>query len=110
MLIYQQANAFSPGWGQVIFQSANEINQNIIIKQRIAELSAQTETEKAWWERKRAGIQSEFIKEIEGDAPSATAPSGTKKSSSDDDAVLVEAGGPAQSQGGGGGKKKKGKK
>jgi translocation protein SEC66 len=105
---YKQANAFAPNWGQVIFQSANEINQNILLKQRIAEMQADLAADKTWWENKRAGIQSQFMAELEGDEQDAAAailpPTNTK--TSDDDAVLVEAGGPAQAQGG----KKKGKK
>ena len=54
----------------MIFQSANEINQNILLKQRITEMQA----------------------ELDADILPPKA--------SDDDAVLVEAGGPAQAQGG----------
>jgi translocation protein SEC66 len=107
-----QANAFTPNWGQVIFQSANEINQNILLKARIGEMQAELDADKTWWANKRAGIQSQFMKELEGDAEDAAAAvappaASTKKANSDDDAVLVDAGGPAQAQGGG---KKKGKK
>jgi len=106
-----QANAFAPIGGQVIFQSANEVNQSIIIKERTAEIQAQLESEKAWWEKKRAGIQSEFMKELdEADGkPAAPVSQGRKTGSSDDDAVLVEAGGPGEAQGGSA-KKKKGTK
>ena len=98
----------SPGWGQVIFQSANEMNQSLLLKQRIAELQSQTESEKTWWEKKKSGIQSDFMKELEEeDSKPAGAVHVQKKTNSDDDAVLVEAGGPEQAQGG---KKKKGKK
>lgn len=108
-----QANAFAPNWGQVIFQSANEINQNILLKARVAEMQAELDADKTWWENKRAGIQSQFMAELEGDSEDAAAAisgsaAGAKKvGGSEDDAVLVEAGGPAQAQGGG---KKKGKK
>lgn len=105
----QQANAFSPQWGQVIFQSANEINQNRILKERIAELQEKTEAEKAWWEKKRAGMQIDIGAETgekDVDAKAAQQTSTPKKTSSDDDAVMVEAGGPGSAQGGG---KKKGK-
>lgn len=111
-----QANAFSPQWGQVIFQSANEINQNRILKERIAELQEKVDAEKAWWEKKRAGISSEFLKELEeegGDlrATQAAAVANTpKKTSCDDDAVLVEAGGPDSAQGSAKKKNKGGKK
>jgi len=115
-----QANGFHQGWGQVIFQSANEINQNYLIKQRTADMQSQLESEKAWWENKRAGIQSQFMKELEGSAEgvkenerptSSAGQPAKKKTGSDDDAVIVEGGGPAQAQGGGGGGgKKKNKK
>jgi len=80
-----------------------------MLKARIVEMQAELDADKTWWENKRAGIQSQFMAELEGDendAAAAMAPP-TKKANSDDDAVLVEAGGPsAQAQGG----KKKGKK
>ncbi len=60
-----QANAFAPCWGNHIFQSANEMNQSNIIKERIAEIQAQLPAEKAWWENKRAGIQSDLMRELE---------------------------------------------
>jgi translocation protein SEC66 len=73
-------------------------------------MQAELDADKTWWENKRAGIQSQFMAELEGDekdAAAAMAPPATKKANSDDDAVLVEAGGPtAQAQGAQGGKKK----
>ncbi|KAK4896838.1 Translocation protein S66 [Elasticomyces elasticus] len=136
--VVNEANAFSDNWGQVIFQSANEMNQNLLIKQRLAEIQETLQAEKAWWEKKRAGVQAEFLKangvtaseaanasEPKSDASEpksdgevvsgkpAEAPVPAKKNgSSDEDTVIVEAGGPsAQAQGAGGGKgKKKGKK
>ncbi|KAF2772107.1 hypothetical protein EJ03DRAFT_372283 [Teratosphaeria nubilosa] len=105
--VVNEANAFSQGWGQVIFQSANEMNQNRILKERMAEIQAQLEKEKTWWDTKRAGIQSEFMKEIGVDEAPARQPP-KKNGSSDDDAVLVDADTPGETQGGG--KRKKGKK
>ncbi|KIW07932.1 uncharacterized protein PV09_01839 [Verruconis gallopava] len=111
--VVNEANAFSPSWGQTIFQSASEIAQNQMLRKRLAELQAQKESEKEWWENRQKSIQAEFMKELESDnvetattAQHAKTPSRT----SDDDAVLVEGGGPADKgiqQGGG--KKKKGK-
>ena len=40
------------------------MNQANIIKERIAELQARLPAEKAWWEDKRAGIQSDLLKEL----------------------------------------------
>jgi len=76
----------------------------------MAEIQAQVETEKAWWEKKRAGIQSEFMKELDDaeDKPADPAPQ-KKSGSSDEDAVLVDADGPGEAQGASA-KKKKGKK
>ncbi|KAI7132280.1 hypothetical protein D0864_08324 [Hortaea werneckii] len=124
--VVNEANAFAQGWGQIIFQSANEMNQNRILRERLDEIRAQLPSERTWWDQKRAGIQSEFMKELELDgqqpAEAENKSAGEKKTgSSDDDAVLVDAGGPTQAQGqgggesgggggGGGAKKRKGKK
>lgn len=105
-----------PGWGQVIFQSANEINQNRLLKERTAEIQAKLEGEKRWWEQKRAGTKSELLNELglEDDArPVEVAEALPKKPSSDDEAVLVEADaeGPSAANAQQGSiKKKKGKK
>jgi translocation protein SEC66 len=80
-------------------------------------MQAELDADKTWWENKRAGMQEQFMAELEGDeedakaaieggskvGPTATGPKG----GSEDDAVIVEAGGPGMAQGGG---KKKGKK
>ncbi|KAF7185823.1 Translocation protein sec66 [Pseudocercospora fuligena] len=111
------ANAFSPNWGQVIFQSANEINQNRLIKERIAELQATTEAEKAWWDEKKSKTSASFMKELDDEAAEkaqaealAAAAAKAKNRSSDEDTVLVESGGPGSAQGSMRGKKKGGKK
>lgn len=117
LLTPTQANAFVPGWGQVIFQSANEINQNRLLRERTAEIQAKLEGEKSWWEQKRAGTKSELLNELglEDDArPIEVAEALPKKTNSDDDAVLVEADaeGPSGSNAAqqGSVKKRKGKK
>jgi translocation protein SEC66 len=109
MLTSQKANAFSPNWGQTIFQSANEIAANQAIRKRMEELQATQQAEREWWDRRKASIQSDFMKELD-EEPASTAAKATPAGSrtSDDDAVLVEAGGPVDKQSGGG-KKKKGK-
>lgn len=102
--VVMEANALSPKWGQTIFQSANEIAANTQLRKRLDEIEAQAATEKEWWEKKRATIQSEFMKELEG-VPTTPAKSLASKAGSDEDAVLVEGGGPAA-----GSMRKKGKK
>jgi len=99
-----QANGLTENWGQTIFQSANEINQNDLLKQRTAEIQAQLEGEKEWWAKKRDGVREDFMKEIGAEEKPVDA---QRKTGSDDDAVLVEAEDSAPQ---GSGKKKKGKK
>ena len=60
-----QANALSPNWGQTIFQSANEIAANTQLRKRLEEIQAQTEAEKAWWDKRRESISGEFMKELD---------------------------------------------
>ncbi|KAF2836311.1 translocation protein-like protein sec66, partial [Patellaria atrata CBS 101060] len=96
--VVTEANAFAPGWGQIIFQTASEMVNNSSLRDRLTELQGTVPSEKAWWEKKKATIQSEFMKELDNeDAASvssrATGTTGTRRGS-EDDAVLVEAGGP----------------
>ncbi|KAL1867590.1 Translocation protein S66 [Paecilomyces lecythidis] len=128
--VVAEANAYVPGWGQTIFQSANEMINNDVFRRRIQEMQSTTKDEREWWDRKKATIQEGFMKELDEEAASKSGSvpttasgattSATKHSEpipsatgSDDDAVLVEAGGPAAPETGSpesGKKKKKGKK
>lgn len=93
LTLHPQANALAPGWGQVIFQSANEMANNQLARQRMAEIQAQLSQEKEWWEKRKANIQSDFMEELDQDDKAVTAKAvaaATVKGSSDDDAVLVE--------------------
>ncbi|KAI1906543.1 Translocation protein S66 [Ophidiomyces ophidiicola] len=133
--VVSEANAFVPGWGQTIFQSANEMALNTMFRQRVEDIQMTAKQEREWWDRKKASIQEGFMKELEqegqprlpapatGDKEKTPAGSTTgsvagDKLISDDDTVLVESGGPAVNAGGasgtggsgGGKKKKKGKK
>jgi translocation protein SEC66 len=99
----KQANAYSPGWGQTIFQSANEMMNNDIYRKRMDDQQGKLEEERQWWSKKKSSIQEGFMKELEESSPaapstSATKPAGTMTPArgasvqgSDDDAVLVEA-------------------
>ena len=96
---------------------------NAVIRQKVNEIQAQAKVDREWWDKKRASIQSEFMKELDEGAPvsssstSRPATSGGEKVGSDEDTVLVEGGGPTSppTPATGGGtkgvsKKKKGKK
>ncbi|KAK4159161.1 Sec62/63 complex, subunit Sec66 [Cladorrhinum sp. PSN259] len=82
-----EANALVPGWGQIIFQSANEIAANKMLRDRLDEIEAQTEHEKEWWDKRRGAIRSEFMKELEE--------SESKSVASHDEPVLVDTNSPA---------------
>ncbi|KAI0851389.1 Sec62/63 complex, subunit Sec66 [Daldinia vernicosa] len=97
--VVTEANALSPGWGQTIFQSANEIAANTMLRKRLDEIESRAETDKKWWEKRRETIQKEFMKELDEESSTKGSVKG-----SDDDAVLVDSGSPSAS------KKKKGKK
>lgn len=115
--VVQEANAFAPNWGQSIFQSASELSQNNLLRERLNEILATADSERHWWDKRRAEIQSELLGELEADkakSPTDGSVAGSvagsvrgTKTFSDDDAVLVEGGGPAEKAGKG---KKKGKK
>ncbi|KAK5654984.1 hypothetical protein OQA88_6743 [Cercophora sp. LCS_1] len=107
--VVMEANALAPNWGQIIFQSANEIAANTALRERIDEVEAQTQHEKEWWEKRRASIKSEFLKEL--DDESAEKPK-TAASVSEDEPVLVDTNTPSATPAAApsGGKKKKGKK
>ncbi|KAI4116004.1 MAG: hypothetical protein LQ345_003505 [Seirophora villosa] len=106
-----QANALQSNWGQTIFQSANEMHHNAILREKITSIQARGKRDREWWHQEKATIQSNFMKELGDDekenAKPATVP-GTDKGGSDEDAVIVEGGGPAAP--GSSRKKRKGKK
>lgn len=101
--VVMEANALAPGWGQVIFQSANEIAANSMLRSKLEAIQDKQASEKEWWERKRETIQKDFMKELDEDAAKSKA-----KVASDDEGVLIESNTapstPSSS------KKKKGKK
>lgn len=100
----RQANALAPGWGQIIFQSANEIAANIVLRTRLEEIEGHTEADKQWWEKRRETIKEDFMKELEVDSVKGS----SSKAVSDDEAVHVEIHTPVSTPGSSK-KKKKGK-
>ncbi|KAI1333436.1 Sec62/63 complex, subunit Sec66 [Xylariaceae sp. FL0255] len=102
--VVAEANALAPGWGNTIFQSANEIAANAALRTRLEEIEANTESEKKWWEKRRETIQKDFMKELDEDAEKAE----STKAGSDDEVVHVDPNTPVATPGGSK-KKKKGK-
>ncbi|KAL2154013.1 hypothetical protein VTH82DRAFT_2689 [Thermothelomyces myriococcoides] len=66
--VVMEANGLVPGWGQIIFQSANEIAANKVLRDRLEEIEKQTEREKEWWEKRRASTTNELVKELDEEA------------------------------------------
>ena len=111
--IHLQADALSSGWGQTIFQSASEMVNNAKLRQQVEEIQTQGKVDREWWDREKASIQSDFMKELDGGAPSAgpaAKSARAEKGTSDEEVVMVEAGGPTAADGSGSVRKKKGKK
>ncbi|KAL8950754.1 MAG: hypothetical protein Q9222_003228 [Ikaeria aurantiellina] len=104
-------------WGQSIFQSANEMHHNAILRDKLSAIQAQGKVDKEWWQQEKASIQSNFMKELGEGKPDHVKPTSTPvpdKVGSDEDTVFVEGGGPAASGATsgskGGTKRRKGKK
>jgi translocation protein SEC66 len=106
MLTVEQANALAQGWGQTIFQSANEIAANTMLRDKLEEIQEQTDSEKEWWEKRREAIRQDFEKELDEEEQKDTKKD--TKIGSDDDGVLVDSSTPAVTPGSA--KKKKAKK
>ncbi|KAI0482775.1 Sec62/63 complex, subunit Sec66 [Xylariaceae sp. FL0804] len=98
--VVQEANALAPGWGQSIFQSANEIAANAALRARLEEIEARAPAERQWWEKRREAIQKDFMRELDEDAAAGGATSANNNTtkaastkggaSSSDDGVLVD--------------------
>ncbi|KAL2756411.1 hypothetical protein ACRALDRAFT_1081721 [Sodiomyces alcalophilus JCM 7366] len=107
--VVMEANALVPNWGQIIFQSANEIAANTNLREKLDGIQEQTEAEKAWWEKRRAAIQADFMRELDeegdnkdGKSVPASVSASTAPSSVDGEADAVVVGTAGK-------KKKKGK-
>ncbi|KAI1434591.1 Sec62/63 complex, subunit Sec66 [Xylaria sp. CBS 124048] len=66
--VVSEANALAPGWGQTIFQTANEIVTNTILRTRLEEIEGRTEADKEWWEKRRETIKDEPKAELVDDS------------------------------------------
>ncbi|PYH46667.1 Sec63 complex subunit SEC66 [Aspergillus saccharolyticus JOP 1030-1] len=69
--VVAEANAYVPGWGQTIFQSANEMLNNDLYRERMEKEQAKLEEERKWWEKKKADSQEELMKELDAGAVNA---------------------------------------
>ncbi|KAL8807753.1 MAG: hypothetical protein Q9223_002939 [Gallowayella weberi] len=98
--VVEEANALQSGWGQTIFQSANEMHHNAILREKLNVIQDRGKIVKEWWIQEKATIKSRFMKELEEGEKENLKPavaSGGDRVGSDEDTVLVEGGGPAAS-------------
>lgn len=114
-----QANALAPNWGQIIFQSANEIAANTTLRERLLEIQDTVDQEKQWWEKRRGpvvqaaeSVQAAAAADEEAEQAKSASVTSVPSVASEDEPVLVEthetpAVTPAATPSG---KKKKGKK
>jgi translocation protein SEC66 len=63
-----------------------------MLRNRLTEILSQTEAEKEWWEKRRASIHTDLMKDSDTRASGSATKLGASpgKSTSDEDAVLVE--------------------
>ncbi|CAK7239676.1 MAG: Translocation protein S66 [Sporothrix thermara] len=65
--VVMEANALVPNWGQIIFQTANAIAGNELLRTKLDAVQDKAAAEKAWWEKRKASLGAS------GDASAATA-------------------------------------
>ncbi|KAF8242357.1 hypothetical protein K440DRAFT_607454 [Wilcoxina mikolae CBS 423.85] len=73
--VVMEANAYKEGWGQIIFQTANEMVNHDRVRERSERVAADAAEERKWWDEKRARSARELLGE---------------EGTSDSDGVLVE--------------------
>ncbi|CAK7562247.1 MAG: Translocation protein S66 [Sporothrix epigloea] len=117
-----EANALVPNWGQFIFQSANAIAANELLRTKLDAVQDKATAEKAWWEKRKAALSEGSETVATSKTKSALSSSTVPSKTSEDDTVLVDkpvdadvaavqpAAAPASTTSTPSGKKKKGKK
>ncbi|RMD44154.1 hypothetical protein DV735_g974, partial [Chaetothyriales sp. CBS 134920] len=63
--VVSEANALTPGWGAVIFQSASEMVQNRSLRAKLDRVRETEAAEKEAWERTKAEARRELMAEEE---------------------------------------------
>lgn len=94
--VVMEANALVPNWGQIIFQTANAIAANEMLRTKLDAVQDKAAAEKAWWEKRKAtlGVTDSPSAETETTAADdnekgPSSPTAASKTS-EDDTVLVD--------------------
>lgn len=61
-----------------------------MLRDRLDEIEAQTERDKEWWEKRRASIKNEFMKELDEEEEQQQQQQQQSKAGTDDEGVLVD--------------------
>lgn len=64
------------------------------LRKQVGDIQGTVDTEKEWWDKRRATIEAEFMKELEEDATPKPA---TKKTAKEEEPAVVDKGAPAPS-------------
>ena len=104
--VVMEANALAQNWGQVIFQSANEIAANTKLRNKLEEVQAQADTEKTWGKAKKRMIKKDLLGPEEASKASKPSASSSRRrrksparrsSTSDEDSYLLDPSAPVVS-------------
>lgn len=90
--VVMEANALVPNWGQIIFQTANVIAANEMLRTKLDVVQDKAAAEKAWWEKRKATLGEAATTTASSVTEEKTAPSSPTAASktSEDDTVLVD--------------------
>jgi translocation protein SEC66 len=61
--VVQEANAYKEGWGQLIFQTANEMFNHDRLQARAAQVQREAEKERKWYDGQRERASKELLEE-----------------------------------------------
>ncbi|KAI5305274.1 hypothetical protein KEM56_004835 [Ascosphaera pollenicola] len=109
--VISEANGYLSGWGQGIFQTANEIIINMTMREKMQEIQDTVKQEREAWDKKRSDMQQEIMQElgVENNAQRHVK-KGSISTIADDESIVGGSSAPGTPTSGGGKKKKKGKK
>jgi len=65
--VVMEANAYKEGWGQIIFQTANEMVNHDRIRERAETVAVEATAERKWWDEKRERATRELLGDSDSD-------------------------------------------
>jgi len=65
--VVMEANAYKEGWGQIIFQTANEMVNHDRIREGAETVAVEATAERKWWDEKRERATRELLGDSDSD-------------------------------------------